>query len=375
MNISRLIVKSQPPTFQRIEPGRDAYISQLRLRAVARGKRHWKFYNNPTTVDLGASAYAKNLDAFSDHNSTESAFQDYLYDMKEIGVPRPSGYGDAFHKRFYSPQVPYTVNRGLAEVFAGGWQQAVETGIFRGQYYQYDMRSAYAWSMTHGLPDSRTYRRCRKPWKNSGENGVYRLELLCRQPSAPFPFNTSTDVLATPLEIETYSLPIGRVIAGVRWSRWLDAQKPLDILTSAPAWKNAARSYWGIWAQRRAVTCVTAAREWPLYNRFLNVPWAHLIVARVRMRVWTSARRILHAFVDSIVTDDGTVKTGDSLGDFRLVREFPRGIVIKGAGQYAELGSSRFEKMTGAGANDPRRSVDLTAFMASVGYPALEKIA
>jgi hypothetical protein len=374
VNLTRSIIKSQPPTFNRVTEGRDAYLSALRLRAVARGKRHWKFYNNPTTVDLGHNAYAKNLDAFHAHNETEAAFLEYIYSMKDI-APRPSGYADAFHAQYHSPRVDYSMNRGLANVFAGGWQQAVEVGIFPGRFYQYDMRSAYAWAMTHALPDVTTYRSCRRPWTNSGENGVYRLSLLCTQPSAPFPFNARTEVLATPLEIETYSLPIASVRHGVRWTGWRDPQPMLDTLLSVPAWKCAARSYWGVWAQRKAVTCVTAHREWSLYNRFLNVPWAHLIVSRVRMRVWTSARRILHAFVDSIITDDASVKTGDGLGDWRLHAIFPRGVVIKGAGQYTEMGSDRFAKFTGARADDPRRSTDLTTFMTGIGYPALERIA
>lgn len=375
MNLSRAVVKAQPPTFQRVEPGRDAYLSALRLRALARGKRHWRFYNNPTTVALSRECYAKNLDAFHSHNETEALFQEYLYQTKAVGVPRPSGYADVFHAQHHSPHIPYGINRGLAFAFSGGWQQAVEVGIFPGTFYQYDMRSAYAWAMLGGLPEASTYRRCRKPWTADGESGVYRLSLLCKQPSAPFPFNTSTEVLATPLEIETYGLPIARVRCGVRWDGWHDTTKMLDTLTSVPAWKNAARSYWGIWAQRKAITCVTQAREWCLYNRFLNVPWAHIIVSRVRMRVWSAARRILHAFVDSIITDDATVKIGNALGDWRLQRVFPDGIIVKSAGQYTPLGSPRFEKFSGARPDDPRRANDLTAFMASVGYPALERIA
>ncbi len=370
MNLTRLAVKALPPTYCTLEAGRDAYLAPMQLRELAqKNSRYWKFYDQPTTIDLGNQCYAKSLSGFSSHTD-EPSFRNYLALMKDYGIDRPSSYADAFHSRFHSPVISCSENRALAPAFAGAWQQALETGVFRGKFYRYDLCSAYAWALESGLPNTSNYRRCRRPWTNSGENGIYHISLLQPQPTAPFPFNVTTECLATPLEIETYNLSLSQVYHGIRWDSWIDSESVLKCVTDAPEWKCTARSYWGLWAQQKAVRCVTKSREWNLSNRFLNIPWAHLIVSRVKLRTWSAAKRILHAFVDSIITDDGTLATGRHLGDWRLEQVYERGLIIKGTGQYSALESTKFDKLSGVGRDDPRRVSELANTLTSYGYDA-----
>lgn len=342
------------PTYNVVNDTQDAYVYSLELRRLAKQYgRFWTFHSVPTTVALPNNRFAKSLNSFTSH-TTEADFRELLREYADLGCPRPSGYADVFHERFKSPRVEYSVNARLAPVFAGGWQDSLNHGAHFGTFYRYDMRSAYLWAATLGLPDTRTYTHSVSPWKTK-HDGVYRLSLLEPCSSAPFPFNRTTEVLATSEEIETYGLRVSKVLDGCVWKRTVDGSKVLDAIQLVSTWKQAGRAYWGRWAQMTKVNCYAKGKKWQLPNTTMNIPWAHMIVSRVKMRLWEYSTDALHVYVDSVITPR-VLPTGNKLGDWRLEKTYPRGVIIKGPGRYGDIDSPRLERMAGVPSDSPRRN-------------------
>ena len=334
-----------PPTVGYIDGARDCYLPRRQLRPLLRGaSRWWQFNDMPTTVELGARRYAKSLDNFGDHKEAEQepAFQELLREYAAYNVPRPSGDADVFHEQFRAPGVNYTCTLDLAPGLVGGWQDALSVGIHRGAHYRYDMRSAYLWAGSLGLPDVRTYRHASYI---GHEPGLFRVRLERIVPNAPYPFNRTTRVMATTDEIELYSLPVAEVLTGVTWRRLVDPYPMLEAVAAVTTWKQAGRSYWGRWGQVERVSCHTRAKSWELPSLTANIPYAHLIVSRVRSKLWTHAGKGVHVFVDSVITPE-RLKTGDDLGDWKLEKVYPDGVQVRGPGWYGEPGK-RLEKAAG----------------------------
>ena len=250
-------------------------------------------------------------------------------------------------------------NAVLAPALAGGWQAALVPGVSHGTFYKYDMRSAYLWAATLGMPHTKTYHRSKRPWKK--RDGVFRIRLLRNPKNAPFPFCQARECLATNLEIETYNLEIGEVIDGVTWENLTDPEPILSAVKTVSTWKQAARAYWGRWGQSEKITCHARGKTWNLPNVVLNIPWAHLIISRVRMRLWEATNRAVHVFIDSVITPE-RLKIGSDLGDWRLEKTYSDGIFVRAAGQYGALNEARLERYAGRPKDSPERdtSVALT---------------
>jgi hypothetical protein len=351
---------SMPPTFLTINDTQDAYVDAMQLRKLINdSSRYWSFHSRPTTVALSNGRFAKSLNGFSDHLE-ESRFLELLREFSFYDCPRPSGYADVFHERYKSPRVKWSVNAVLAPALAGGWQAALSAGVHHGTFYRYDMRSAYLWASQLGMPDTTTYHRSLKPWRE--KDGVFRIKQVRPNLSAPFPYNQAIECLATNLEIETYNLQIGEVIDGVTWDGLIDPTAMLEAVKTISVWKNAARAYWGRWGQSAKIKCHANGKTWELPNSSLNIPWAHSIISRVRMRLWEFAAKAIHVFIDSVITPE-QLPTGDNLGDWRLEKTYD-GVFIRGPGQYGALNESRLERFAGRAKDSPDR--DISAAMANV---------
>ncbi len=358
---SRASVIKLPPTYRTITDTQDAYLHPSQMRDVARQSgRYWAFHDVPTTVALPSNRFAKSLGGFTDH-TTEDSFRELLREYSECGVPRPGGYADVFHERFKSPRVSWSINSQLAPCMAGGWQESIKSGVHYGRYFKYDMRSAYLWAATLGLPDTRTYTRSLAPWKEKYD-GLYRVKLLEPCKGAPFPFNQAMECIATNMEIDTYGLRVGEVVDGVVWKRTIGGDKILDAIRATSTWKQAGRAYWGRWAQMARVECISKDKNWTLPNVALNIPWAHLIVSRVKMRLWTYARSAVHVYVDSVITPE-ILPTGSELGDWRLEKTYNRGVIIHSPGQYGDIEHERLERMAGHSHSSPQRNIPIAAVM------------
>lgn len=351
------------PTYRALGDTQDAYLDHLQMRSMAKKYgRFWAFHSIPTTVALPNNRYAKSLKAFTSH-TTEASFRELLREYSEYGCPRPGGYADVFHEKYQSPRVQWSVNALLAPVFAGGWQEALCIGNHRGVYYKYDMRSAYLWAATLGLPDTRTYTRSIAPWKRPEYEGVFRIRLVEPSPGAPFPFNRAHECLATKEEIELYNLRISEVVDGVIWKRSIETRPLIEAIQCVTTWKQAARAYWGRWAQMEKLECVAHGKKWRLPNFALNIPWAHMIVSRVRMRLWQHSEKAVHVFVDSVITPE-VLDTGNNLGDWKLEKVYPAGVLVQAPGRYGDPREAQLERAAGIPKNSPLRNLSATQFQA-----------
>jgi hypothetical protein len=196
---------------------------------------------------------------------------------------------------------------------------------------------------------------------------VYRVRLIRPTPGAPFPFNQCYECIATNLEIETYGLQISEVIDGVAWKRTIPGDSIVNAIRGFSTWKQIGRCYWGRWGQLQKVECNAKGKRWHLPNIMLNVPWAHTVISRVKMRLWEYSKRAVHVYVDSVITDE-RIPTGDNIGDWRLEKVYESGVFVRGPGQYGALGSATMERYSGVGSDSPQRST--TVAMESVGQPS-----
>lgn len=353
---------SLPPTINCIQPLQDAYLDGGMLRTLLKThRRYWTFGKspNPSTVALPDNRYAKSIDGFRDHikQNDPHAFYQMLSEYADIGVERPSSYADSFHQQFYSPRVRWSENAAFAECLVGGWQTCT-TGMHFGEYRKYDITSAYLWAGSQGLPDTTTFKKCRKLEACTGDtHGLFRVTLreLPHSYLLPTPYNHATECIVTDHEINTYGLRVDRVLSGVVWNDTVRGDRIVSAVRAiGNCWKQVARSYWGRWAQTQHVVCHANGKTWTLGNPLLNAVWAHLIIGRVRERLWRVAKNAVHVYVDSVITKE-VLPTGTEVGDWRLETTYPYGVVIMGPGQYGDISSKRLERMAGVAKDSVKR--------------------
>lgn len=329
------------PLYNTVAFNHDSYVSDpVMSDLLPHARRWWRVNGRIVSMQLkDGGAMVKRVQAFTDHCQNEETFLTLMEQCYTRGIKRPSSYSDFFYQVFTSPRLRYSVNALFASHFRGGWQQARATGALRGHFRKYDINSAYFWSLSHGLPETTTIRFSRRPsYSDIGgfaKPGLYVVSLEQSDFSLPYPFNfPSHYYLASTHEIEHYQLPVTEYHSGVTWTASRDVAPVLDLILSLPASKQVSRSYWGRWASGAQVECCTeSGKRWKLHNPVANFVWAHIIVSRVKMRIWQEATRAAHVFVDSVVTTR-ELPTGAALGDWRLVQEYPTGVHIQGAGTY-----------------------------------------
>lgn len=319
----------------------DAELQQLAPKA----SRQWRFNSALRTIQLGHKTYVKTLSGFPDHASDAFTFFELMEHCYERGLKRPSSYAGLFHALHRSPSVEWSYNGPFVDWFAGGWEQARMKGDQYGRHFVYDINSAYLWSLTLGLPDPHSYHAEDYPKPERGDvigfihPGCYLVTLDEPARFAPYPFNQRQRFyVATTDEIETYDLPVTSYRFGVTWSPvLLSTSRMQDMITSLPCAKQTSRSFWGRWASHTKIECITKNKTWFLRNPALHVIWAHLILSRVKLKIWREVTYPKHVYVDSVIVDE-PMKTGDSIGDWRLIADYENGINIVGAGMYGPIG-------------------------------------
>jgi hypothetical protein len=346
------------PSLVYVFKGRDAYTTPPIIRTHLRdATQSWWLHGQPVSLRRSDGSYLKNLQAFPNHNETADAFYALLDECLMRGCERPSGYPSPFHTSYKTKPVQWTINAMFARQFAGGWQEALQVGQFKGEHYRYDIRSAYLSALGEWLPDPESYSYS----TDIRDNGLYVIE---HRPQAhlPYPFNVWTTVNATAREIETYGLEVRRVIRGIKWGNVTGTDDIRNALLSLSFWKQAARAYWGRWAMVDQVECNTVSNQWKLPSRFANLPWAHLIVSRVRERLWHEAMKgdVVHVFVDSIICK-GHRRIAPEVGGWKLEHIYTDGVRIEGPGHYGPLYGAA-EKWAGLRKDDPRRTFVSNAF-------------
>jgi hypothetical protein len=293
----------------------------------------------------------KNALAFGDHWQDENAFYEIIAESRRYGCAMPSGYPATFHAIYKSAAIPWTINAIFARSFAGGWQAALQPGQYEGLNFRYDIVSAYLWALDEWLPNPESYAYCDR----LQDDALFNIEHVPRS-DLPYPFDSQTRVNATLLEIEIYELEVKKIYGGVSWSRKISTGDIRRSLYSLSFWKQAARSYWGRWAMVGQVECRTQANAWKLPSRFCNLPWAHLILSRVRMRLYHEVLHgdVYHVYVDSIICRNQR-PYGKNVGEWKRDHIYTDGVAILGPGHYGPL-YGKVEKWAGLRRNDPRRS-------------------
>jgi len=318
----------RPLLVDQVEPGCDSYVVPGQLPNTNL-RRRWLFYGRVRSVEHRAGGVVKERHKFTDHLE-ESAFRGFLAECEARGVRRPSSYGDCFHQRHRIPWHP-PYSRKMFPAVPGAWQATLGTKVrFTEPLYQYDMKSAYLWSLAQGLPDPATFRRV----KRFDGPGVYWAESPA-QLGLPYPwcwpgFFPASDHEITTLHLEN-QVTVGTAFAPATF----DVRPLVSDIQAWQQWKAIARSYWGRWASHGSVECQTLDHDGAIKTaRHLPDPcrapvWAILITSRVRMKLWALCweQPIHRVFVDSVVTT-ARLPTGDQVGDWVEKDFFPAGGIV-----------------------------------------------
>lgn len=255
--------------------------------------------------------------------------------LESIGVEHPSTYSDCYHQLAYAPYLKRTYN-GLFDWWRGGpWEEALQRGTHDGEWWRYDLRSAYRWAATLGLPDVNTFqvRTHRHP---ENVNGLW-VGYIEQRDDLPNTFRRATGpVVISSEEIRGYGVMVD-VIRGVTWETTLPNDYVDRTLDKLPCSKEAGRAYWGRWVARDPLRTYTAKSSWDLPNRTANFIWGWLIVGRVRLKVWQAAKQAAHVYVDEVLVPH-ELPTGPLPGHWHLKQHYTKGVHIKRTGWYGPLG-------------------------------------
>lgn len=324
-------------------PGKDSYVTPAMMPATGTPaiSRAWKYQQVLRSVQWGSGGVVKNRSSFVDHIKP-SDLAALLDEAESAGVKRPSSYADLFHHCYSSPRLSGPVARAVQhfDVF-GGWQQLTKpTGDYAGTWRRYDIRSAYLWAMTEGLPHPRSMRFSERIGRHAG---VYVAEVL-PQLAAPPPFRRGGRVIVTPEEIERYNLTVTKLDYGIEWTYNVAVDPMLAAVMRWSCWKQVGRSFWGRWGSNGKVNCVTfrggeQSKAWELPNNTFNPIWAHLITSRIKARLYDVLRGhdTARVYVDSVVTT-AELPTGNNIGDWKLEAEYS-GLAVRHLNRYYSLAS------------------------------------
>ena len=333
-------------------PGRSGWCDGAALYALAtNGSARRSWWLGPKLVGIEAEhgGYWKpvaGLPDFDPHVDPEL--------LAALGCPHPASWGSVFRhlmKREGSapPWLPATMAGHFRAWSGGPWSEARQVGLLPGVWWRSDLRAAYRWAGSIGLPDPRTFRM----WHRSEGRrpGLWWAEHTgTPDPELPAALRDRRIVVSDE-ELERLPLSVRR-LSGVTWAPgkpwggpgWLD--RILNPLL--PRWQRVmGRAYWGAWLGSSRLRCVTPCRAWELPSRAALPPWALVIIGRVRLRVWELAAKAdgAHVHVDEVITRTPPAY-GDAPGDWHLKQCYPAGLEVHRTGHFGAPGA-RADMMTG----------------------------
>lgn len=260
----------------------------------------------------------------------------WLAALAGAGVRHCSSYADAYHQLAPPvPPLPYTFNGMFSEWAGGPWSEARTTGSFRGAWYRYDLRSAYRWAATLGLPVPGELEA--QHGGDVQEPGLWWVRLRGRVAHLPSCFREPRPVVMSTEELEGYGVAY-TLIRGVRFGAMLPADYVEATLRRLPCAKESGRAYWGRWIARDPLRVQADGKEWQVPNRMANFIYGWLIVGRVRLRMWERAERAAHVYVDELLVPH-PMDTGQGAGDWHLKEMYPTGVTVHRTGWYAGRGA------------------------------------
>lgn len=341
----------------RLRDNQTSYLPHQMLADLYRleSGRMWSYRGKISTVlwqsVLGAPNHAKGMHRFRDQKGKESEHKigRFIEEYKSAGGKDwPSSFACGFHFQADLPKCRPNGRAFFGRRIGGAWQQALQIGRVDEPIWKYDLNSAYGWAATLGLPDPRGFRPC----KDYRHDGIFIVEGVCeadRQPPYPFQRGRLREYVVTSDEIQKYKITVLKVRWGIAWGVVLDLRPSLDDCRSSfTDWKRCLQSFWGRWAAQKGPKCSTFAegkikKEWRLPNRDANFIWAHIIVSRVKMRLYEISKDALHVFVDSIFLPR-TLPTGSDIGEWKLVRHYPNGVTIHRTGLVKDNATLEMER-------------------------------
>lgn len=260
--------------------------------------------------------------------------------LERVGVYHPSSYADCYHKLAPSTRIiPWTFN-GMFLFWRGGpWEEARQKGSYGGDWWRYDLISAYRWAATLGLPNPESYRAIEHSTR-ANKPGLWIFEPSTRTQARndlPAVYRGKDIFVASTEDIDGYRMT-GKILRGVTWDTMHPGTYVDDTLNKLPCGKQSARAYWGRWVARDRLAVWTAKREWQLKSFAANFVWGWLIVGRVRMRVWEQSAKAAHVYVDEVVVPH-TIDTGNRPGHWHLKEHYPDGIDVHRTGHYGARNS------------------------------------
>ncbi len=317
--------------------GVDCYVPSSRVPEHGI-RRRWSYRGETRSVEWQGGGVVKARDAFEDH-ATDAELVALLQEAAARGVVRPSSYGDLFHQRSFQGPTRASYRKMFPQV-PGGWQsvydeqgnEAQRNYIIRRPLWLYDIKSAYLWSMSLGLPHPETF--CHV--KRVTGPGLYWCPSP-GNPALPYPWNAEGIYPATEDELITLPLPFRDIRYGVAFvpgtwavSRWVRE------ISEWSCHKAIGRAFWGRWGATGRTKVETLRpdgevnTERELSDSMRNPIWAALITARLRQRIWPlfrQKRRIFRVFVDSVVTDE-PLDTGEKMGEWVEKEQYLHGGII-----------------------------------------------
>lgn len=321
------------PTIDTYQPGRPAYVSRAALSTLAAAgpsawRRCWRLGATVTTVERDDGIIVRSWTEWG--GPAELLRAAAWWQARNLKACSPGGLLLQAARSWYRP-CPWTLRKAASAGFVGGWEEAQVRGIILGPHKVLDLRKAYRWALTAAPFPDRHHTRVARQWLPA-DPGLHLVE--CDPvPGAPWPLRDGGRVL---VETPGEAVPIRRWFGGVTWSRTVDT-RPLGDLLDAIGVAALYRSYWGMWAAATAVVCDFRSGAQTRLRPFgADQVRAHLIVQRVRRRMAEIPSS--YRYVDAVIVPAGqAVPTGEAIGDWRVVREYPDGIHIRWPGHYGPL--------------------------------------
>lgn len=316
-----------------IRPGRHGYTDAERLQAAFRGglfSQSWwlgpQIVSGQVRGDAGGGVWKR-----TDRLQTDAPGL-LLPRLERAGARHPSSYTDAFHQ--IAPRVPLVKfsRNGLFNWWSGGaWSEARQVGIFPGTWYRYDLRSAYRWAASLGLPDMTTGQ-SRRRWTD--RPGLWVGEFRGDTRHLPPVYRAGGLVVASAEDLDAWRVPF-TARRGFTWERTLPSDWVDRTLDKLPCAKESGRTFWGRWIGKTPLTIKSSkgAREMPR-NIFANFVWGWMIVHRVRLRVWQYAAEAVHVHVDEIVVPHAIDTGPDVPGAWREKAVYPDGVNVIRTGHW-----------------------------------------
>lgn len=323
-----------------VYPHEAGYASQAALMEVWRcGDAARSWWLGPRMLSLQLSKqYGGGVWKQTERFKLEKPEAD-LRKLQRRGIEHPSSYADVFwqmhgmvHGGMPTP-LRATYNR-IFEWWSGGpWSEARQIGTHRGRWHRYDLRNAYRWAATLGLPDTATFRVQRKMGSAPGMWVMDPAEL--RPDLAPSLRGGNGLIVISSEEIEATKFR-GTVLRGVTWEGTLPVDYIERTLARLHCSAECGRAYWGRMISRDPLTVrMTGGREWDLKrNPWQNFVWGWLIVGRVRTRVFQAAAgRAAHVYVDEVVVPF-EIPEGTAPGSWRKKEIYDQGVTVIRTGHF-----------------------------------------